>query len=407
MQNTSGLDIIQIHGHRNLYRLPIQAAERSYNLEGQVEFGGQLRVLKITAGGIETHEIDNPVYRASENKQPVFVQPNVTLDDFLAHLDQHEYVQELKLPHDISSFNFTKKAFSERQWDEINVKARGLFINMTSKQIVSRSYNKFFNIDERPETRMQHLVNHLQFPVTVFDKANGYLGTVGFNDIKDELVFTSKSYTSHVKQNQHAAWVEELFYATFDDVQVDYIKSYVRDNHVSLVFEVILPGKDPHIITYDHDQLILLDIVKRQLSYEKEPFAEVKRLSEQLGMRCKQQVAVFHDWTSFYKWYQSVSHDDTIKEEGYVIEDNSGFMTKLKLPYYQFWKQMRSIKQRVADKRSTQKYMQALQTAEQARFYTWLLEQDPVNVRNSSIIELRSQFEQTEAGHLNNDGINA
>lgn len=111
--------------------------------------------------------------------------------------------------------------------------------------------------------------------------------------------------------------------------------------------------------------------------------------------------------TSFYKWYQSVSHDDTIKEEGYVIEDNSGFMTKLKLPYYQFWKQMRSIKQRVADKRSTQKYMQALQTAEQARFYTWLLEQDPVNVRNSSIIELRSQFEQTEAGHLNNDGINA
>lgn len=98
-----------------------------------------------------------------------------------------------------------------------------------------------------------------------------------------------------MKQNQHAAWVEELFYATFDDVQVDYIKSYVRDNHVSLVFEVILPEKDPHIITYDHDQLILLDIVKRQLSYEKEPFAEVKRLSEQLGMRCKQQVAVFHD----------------------------------------------------------------------------------------------------------------
>lgn len=136
VQNTSGLDIIQIHGHRNLYRLPIQAAERSYNLEGQVEFGGQLRVLKITASGIETHEIDNPVYRASENKQPVFVQPNVTLDDFLAHLDQHEYVQELKSPHDISSFNFTKKAFSERQWDEINVKARGLFINMTSKQIV-------------------------------------------------------------------------------------------------------------------------------------------------------------------------------------------------------------------------------------------------------------------------------
>lgn len=278
---------------------------------------------------------------------------------------------------------------------------------MVSKQIVSRSYNKFFNIDERPETKMHHLVNHLQFPVTVYDKANGYLGTVGYNEMEDELVFTSKSYTSHVKQNQHASWVEELFYQTFGDVQVDYIKSYVRDHDVSLVFEVILPEKDPHIITYDHDQLILLDIVKRQLSYEKAPFTEVKRVSEQLGMSCKQEVAVFHDWTSFYKWYQAVSHDDTIKEEGYVIEDDRGFMTKLKLPYYQFWKQMRSIKQRVAEKRSTQKYMQALQTAEQARFYTWLLEQDANAVRNSSIIELRSQFEQSDAVQLNNDGINA
>lgn len=256
-------------------------------------------MLKITADGIETHEIDNPVYRASEKKQSAAVQPDISLDDFLAHLDQHEYVQELKLPHHISSFNFTKKAFSERQWDDVNVKARGLFVNMVSKQIVSRSYNKFFNIDERPETRMQHLVNHLQFPVAVYDKANGYLGTVGYNEMEDELVFTSKSYTSHVKQNQHASWVEELFYKTFSDVQADYIKSYVRDHHVSLVFEVILPEKDPHIITYEQDQLILLDIVKRQLSYEKAPFAEVKRLSEQLGISCKQEVAVFHDWTSF------------------------------------------------------------------------------------------------------------
>ncbi|MFB8734709.1 RNA ligase [Bacillus sp. SL00103] len=158
------------------------------------------------------------------------------------------------------------------------------------------------------------------------------------------------------------------------------------------MFEVILPKKDPHIITYDRDQLILLDIVKRQLSYEKAPFTEVQRVSEQLGISSKQEVAVFQDWTSFINGIRPF-RDDSIKEEGYVIEDHRGFMTKLKLPYYQFWKQMRAIKQRVAEKRSTQKYIQALQTAEQARFYTWL-EQDAHAVRNSSIIELRSQFEQ-------------
>ncbi|MGA3882514.1 phosphatase, partial [Bacillus pumilus] len=76
-----------------------------------------------------------------------------------------------------------------------------------------------------------------------------------------------------------------------------------------------------------------------------------KRVSEQLGISSKQEVAAFHDWTSFYKWYQAVSHYDSIKEEGYVIEDDRCLMTKLKLPYYQFWKQMRAIKQRVTEKR--------------------------------------------------------
>ncbi|MGE6632196.1 RNA ligase [Bacillus sp. NPDC077027] len=396
-QNTKGQDVIQIHGHRNLYRLPIKAAERSYNLEGQVEFGGKLRVVSLTDQGINTHEIENHVFKPSTKNQAPSIAPDISLDDFLNHLDQHEYVQELKLPNHISSFNFTKKAFSERQWDDVNVKARGLFVNMVSKEIVSRSYNKFFNIDERPETRMQHLVNHLQFPVTVYDKANGYLGTVGFNDMEDELIFTSKSYTSHVKQNQHASWVETLFYQTFDDVQVDYLKNYLHKHQVSLVFEVILPEKDPHIIDYDHDHLILLDIVKRQLKYEKLPYSEVKRLSEQLDILCKKEIAVFNDWTLFYKWYHSVSTDETIKEEGFVIEDDHGFMTKLKLPYYQFWKQMRGIKQRVAQKRSPQKYIQALQTAEHARFYTWLLNQDPDEVGRSSIIELRRRFVERES----------
>ena len=35
--NTAGQNVVQIHGHRNMYRLPVVAADRSYNLEGQVE----------------------------------------------------------------------------------------------------------------------------------------------------------------------------------------------------------------------------------------------------------------------------------------------------------------------------------------------------------------------------------
>ena len=109
------------------------------------------------------------------------------------------------------------------------MKARGLFINRNTNEIVSRSYNKFFNIEERLTTKMHVLVNTLRFPVTVYDKANGFLGTVGYNSETDELVFTSKSYTSSGQKDGHAKWVEELFYKTFDASQTEAMKEYVKN----------------------------------------------------------------------------------------------------------------------------------------------------------------------------------
>lgn len=39
----------QIHGHRNIQRYSIKEGDRMFNLEGQVEFGGNLRVLSLNA----------------------------------------------------------------------------------------------------------------------------------------------------------------------------------------------------------------------------------------------------------------------------------------------------------------------------------------------------------------------
>ena len=58
---------MQVHGHRNSRELPVEAAPGSFNLEGQVEFGGHLRVMTLvkTDGGVEveTREIKNEIYR--------------------------------------------------------------------------------------------------------------------------------------------------------------------------------------------------------------------------------------------------------------------------------------------------------------------------------------------------------
>lgn len=74
----------------------------------------------------------------------------------------HKLIQEKQVAENIYSYNFSRKAFEKAAWDTVNVKARGLFINKKTKEIVNRSYNKFFNINERPETKVARLIDTMQ-----------------------------------------------------------------------------------------------------------------------------------------------------------------------------------------------------------------------------------------------------
>ena len=57
--------------------------------------------------------------------------------------------------------------------------------------------------------------------------------------------------------------------------------------------------------------------------------------------------------------------------EGFVIEDNSGYMVKLKLAYYKFWKFMRSISHE-AIKNGYTKKIAALTTSLANEYYSWV-----------------------------------
>lgn len=51
----------------------------------------------------------------------------------------------------VFSLNFTKQAFFDRDFDALTTRARGLYIDGENREIVSRSYEKFFNIGERED----------------------------------------------------------------------------------------------------------------------------------------------------------------------------------------------------------------------------------------------------------------
>lgn len=88
------------------------------------------------------------------------------MDKRLQNMLNSEYIRVKELGNDIVSLNFTRNAFQDGIWNDETIKARGLFINKVGGDIVARSYNKFFQYDEKPETK-DYVDNHLVYPLYI------------------------------------------------------------------------------------------------------------------------------------------------------------------------------------------------------------------------------------------------
>lgn len=384
--NSTDSNVYQIHGHRNIQRFPTMVNERCFNLEGQVEKGGHLRVVVVSDEGREVVEIKN------DTIHPMFIKDESYKEvdkNMILNMVDDDYVKKQNLGDGIVSFNFTRKAFTKKKWNENTLKARGLFFNVNTNEIVSRSYDKFFNVNEREETKINNLADNLTFPVTVYLKENGYLGLVGYNSEFDELFISTKS----TNNGCHVDWFKELFYKTLKKSEWNEadVKQYLKDNNSTLVFEVIDIFNDPHIIEYNESKIVLLDIVKRTEEYSKESFEEICSVANALSTENKVIETTFNNWNDFYKWYTEIMRDKGILEEGFVIEDSAGFMFKIKLSYYSFWKHMRGIKDVMSNKNPVFN-KSSLFNAAAVSFYNWLKEKDKEYIKSSDIIRLRNDY---------------
>lgn len=399
--NTSP-NFYQIHGHRNTKDLPTQVNDRVFNLEGKVEFGGQLRCVQLQQGGTyKCIETQNTVFRKLEETDKSEI--NSSVGDIIIALRKNRFVQE-KCYGSISSFNFTKQAFYGKVWDEQTTKARGLYINIPKQKIVARAYEKFFNINERPETKFDMLEHRLTFPVTAYVKENGFLGIVSYNEEDDSLFVTTKSSPD----GDFAGWLRDMLYRKLPAETINSIKDFSKKNDVSFVFECVDTKNDPHIIDYPNDELFLLDIVYNELDFKKFEYAELVRVAKELGLKHKTLAYVIEDWSEFFDWYFQVKAEDYEydgrKIEGFVIEDADGYMVKLKLYYYNFWKFMRSISHEAIHKGYVHPKRTAdLTSALANQYYGWvktLHYVEDVDSVPKDICTLRKMFYQTDIGKL-------
>ena len=395
--NTTQDNFYQIHGHRNTKRVPIQVNDRVFNLEGRIEFGGELRCVQVDKEGIHTIEVQNEVFKTPEMQREQTVTSSSVADIIIA-LRSNRYIQEKKFGN-ISSFNFTNKAFYDKVWDEQTTKARGLYLDTIKGKVAARAYDKFFNINERPETKFDMLQYKLQFPITAYVKENGFLGIVSYNEYEDDLFVASKSTID----SQFAQWFKDMLYEKVSSENLIKMKEFIKENNVSFVFECVDMKNDPHIIEYPESELFLLDIVRNDMEFSKYEYDQMVDIANQFGLTHKEKAFEIATWQEFYDWYYDILEEDYEyngrKIEGFVIEDSVGYMTKLKLTYYNFWKFMRSISHEAIRNGYIRK-TSALTTPTANEFYAWVRKLHDVEDKDSipkDICTLRRLFYKDKA----------
>lgn len=389
---TTPENVYQIHGHRNTKGLPVKVNDRVFNLEGRVEFGGSLRCVQIDEDGIHTVEVENTVYKTPEMQSEQTV-TNSSIADTIIALRSNKYIQEKKFGN-ISSFNFTNKAFYDKVWDEQTTKARGLYLDTMKGKVAARAYDKFFNINERPETKFDMLQYKLQFPVTAYVKENGFLGIVSYNEYEDDLFVASKSTID----SQFAQWFKEMLYEKISSENIEKMKEFIKEHNVSFVFECVDMKNDPHIIEYPNSELFLLDIVNNDMDFSKYEYDTMVDIANQFGITPKEKAFEIATWQEFFDWYYDILEEDYEyngrKIEGFVIEDSIGYMTKLKLAYYNFWKFMRNVSHEAIRKGYIQN-TSALTSPTANEYYAWVRKLHDVEDKDSipkDICTLRRLF---------------
>ena len=313
---------VQVHGHRNPKLAPIITDNVNYNLCDEVEFGGDLRILSIMPSRIIPLYYGNP-NGAKRNEK----------SDIVEKLNNSTLIRKHECSDGIVSYNFSREAFYDKRWNSLTCKARGLFL--CNGQVIARGYDKFFNIGERRETEIEALCQNMQFPVRAYLKYNGFLGLVSVNG-DDLRVFT--------KSRDDGPYVEYFKSILFDTVSAEQIKQVARDNDLTthtFIFECIDPENDPHIIEYDRKKVVLLDIVKNSFEDEFVNYDSVKKVARELNIEYKLLERFLHDPDELKTFIEMCQNDNSIQVEGYVLEDRTGFRTKLKTKYYTMWKHLR------------------------------------------------------------------
>lgn len=264
------------------------------------------------------------------------------MDKRLENMLNSEYIRVKELGNDIVSLNFTRDAFQDSVWNDETIKARGLFINKVTGDIIARSYNKFFQYNETKETKY-YVDNYLVYPLYISKKFNGFLGIISV--YQDEFFIATKS----TDEGDYCGYFKEILNNTIfkNQQETKELFNTLKEYNCSAVFEVMDMENDQHIV-YENQPLALLDFIPNSLDLrgiDKDVyFSETLKNTINLKSIVIAKNTIINSKEELDNFLNNMEEQEL---EGAVITDSNGFMWKFKTNFYSFWKTERNQLERI------------------------------------------------------------
>ena len=299
----------QIHGHRNDYDWGTNQLFGTYNLTKDRKF----RWITLTKSdkNVEAHEIDS-----------------IDGETFVSKVFSDENIKHVELEDGIVAHNFTREAFRKGIWNNMTTHARGLFTK--DDKIIGRGFKKFFYEGQNEEASLENLV----FPVRAYKKHNGFLA-IAFIDEETGKVYIKSKGGGELHSNLAEEKVKECgMYKGLCKYLNDYPDT-------SVLFEIVDPENDPHIVHYINSYVAPLTVIIN----DRDGRYDMDLLERFTVDYINHKVSSDPEFVAYDK-------DDLIKkkivwmscnptEEGLVLYDSCGLMIKEKTDFYNKAKELR------------------------------------------------------------------
>lgn len=207
------------------------------------------------------------------------------------------------------------------KWNVISENSRGIVFDADTLEVLSLPFHKFFNVNEREETRLENL--NLTEKGYVMEKLDGTMVHVFMDDLDNGLYFATRGTVMNELHNRLA---EDQF--TTQKVNLDELRAIIQEGYTPL-FELLLEESHEyrHIVSYDQREVRLIAMRHRKTGEYVIP-AQLGIYAERLGV----ESAIFDDKKTFFD--VTLEKEFVQNTEGWVVMFESGHFVKVKAHQY-------------------------------------------------------------------------